>query len=471
MSIVKSVEDDPFFTCYSVVDERSAAYFAIGLTLEEPSPVALMCTSAQATRNYIPGLTEAYYRNSPIVAITADYDACYTGQLWPQVIRQMEYPNDAVRLSVDLPLVKDDSDYHLIIRRINQALDTLKIGPTHINVRVAQPWIQGPDKLETARKINTNGWPALPKGDILVLIGSHTPTNVVNDFAKRHGATVCTSLLSNYHGAGVIPIVAWLKNYRQPNLLITLGGVVGEYGLYSKLRNGKFSHWHIAPNGDYADTYRILTHLFKCKEETFFQHYAKQEPAGGKPIVATLKAPGSNKLCQALIAKELAPRLPKNSNLHLGILDTLRNWERVTLDNSIKCYSNVAGFGIDGGLSTFLGQSVVSDDLCFMVIGDLSFFYDMNILSNRHLKDNIRIIIMNNGGGCEFKLKSNPANVFGASTDRHTAAIGHRGNAEGWAKSNGFLYTPVHSVSELDIDKFIKSDKRALMEIFTTMVD
>jgi len=155
--IVKSVEDDAFFTCYSVVDERSAAYFAVGLSLELRAPVAITCTSSQATRNYLPGMTEAFYRKAPILALTTDYDENFTSQMTMQSIRQMGIPADAANVSVDIPIVKDKNDEQLVTRRLNEALDALRRsggGPAHVNLRIDQHWVRGSDELEIARKIS-----------------------------------------------------------------------------------------------------------------------------------------------------------------------------------------------------------------------------------------------------------------------------------------------------------------------------
>ena len=119
MSIAKSVEDDPFFTCYSIVDERSAAYFAVGLSLEVGAPVAISCTSAQASRNYIPGMTEAFYRKAPVLAITADYDKSFIGQQNMQALVQTSIPVDAAKVSVDLGIIKDAMDEQLVVRNAN----------------------------------------------------------------------------------------------------------------------------------------------------------------------------------------------------------------------------------------------------------------------------------------------------------------------------------------------------------------
>ncbi len=138
------------------------------------------------------------------------------------------------------------------------------------------------------------------------------------------------------------------------------------------------------------------------------------------------------------------------------------------MKNDVRCYSNVAAFGIDGCMSTFIGQSVITDNLCFMIIGDLSFFYDMNSLGIKYIKNNVRIILINNNGGFEFKIGDNKEKNL--KTDRFIAAANHFRNAEGWSITNGFNYKSIK-----DKDAFISviptilgaTDKPLLVEIFT----
>ena len=104
IAFVKAVQDDPFFHCFSVVDERSAMYFAIGLYLQTGEVIATSCTSAQATRNYVPGLTEAYYKKVPILAITMSMHPRFTYQEYMQAPDQSSLPNDCVKSSYSLPM-------------------------------------------------------------------------------------------------------------------------------------------------------------------------------------------------------------------------------------------------------------------------------------------------------------------------------------------------------------------------------
>jgi 2-succinyl-5-enolpyruvyl-6-hydroxy-3-cyclohexene-1-carboxylate synthase len=498
MSIVKSVEDDPFFTCHSVVDERSAAYFAVGLSLEVREPVGICCTSAQATRNYLPGMTEGFYRKAPIVAITADYDANMTDQMNMQSFRQLSIPSDSAKISVDLPVVKDKNDEHLVTRRVNEALDALTRnggGPSHINVRINEHWIKGDDALEQARKItrhtlDDSTWPDIGQKKVLLLIGQHNPFSpeekaAIEAFAANHNVTIYVNHISNFNGSktvhGNLRLAAGGIAGLEPELLISIGGMLGDYPLDGAFKNIDIEHWRVCNDGQYGDTYNSLTRVFECGEVPFFHRMAQGLDNQIEPEyyhlwcdeVAKTRIPEQLLLSHALVAKSLSKVLPHNINLHFAILNSMRFWEFFALDPSIRCYSNVAGFGIDGCMSTFLGQSVATDDLCFLIIGDLSFFYDMNSLGIRHLGNNIRIVLVNNRGGGEFRLKTSAADSFGELANRHIAASGHFGeSAEGWIRNNGFDYISVRDRENLSesITDFLKvSERPVLMEVFTTM--
>lgn len=500
MSIVKSVEDDPFFTCYSVVDERSAAYFAVGLSLELRAPVAINCTSSQATRNYIPGMTEAFYRKAPILAITSDYDESFTNQMVMQSIRQMSIPSDSAKVSVDIPIVKDKNDEQLVTRRLNEALDALRRkggGPAHVNLRIDQHWVQGSDELEEARKITRHlpleaEWPAIGGRKLLLVIGQHHPfseseVRALDEFAQKHDVAIYVNHISNYNGRksvhGNLRLMTAAPGDLRPDLMISIGGQLGDYALDGFLRQSGVEHWRVCEDGNYGDTYCSMTRVFECSEQLFFERMAKAARGNADDgyyrkwveELGMVSLPNDFPLSHALVAQQLAPLLPPDSNLHFGILNSLRFWEVFPLDPSIRCYSNVAGFGIDGCLSTFLGQSVASNTLNFLVIGDLSFFYDMNAIGNRHLRNNVRIVLVNNKGGGEFRLRSNAADRFGDDSNRHIAASGHfGGSAEGWVRNNRFRYLAIRSEDELDSALQIlvqPSDSPVLLEVFTQMKD
>ena len=170
------------------------------------------------------------------------------------------------------------------------------------------------------------------------------------------------------------------------------------------------------------------------------------------------------------IASYMKNIIPKKSNVQFSILNSLRTWNLFDLDPSITCYSNVGAFGIDGGMSTLIGQSMISKELCFMIIGDLAFLYDINSISNRDIKNNLRIMIINNNGGIEFKLHGEDSK----KADKYIAAANHYKTAEGWANTCGFIYLSAHNKDDfiMNCDIFVKrSDKPIIFEVFVTDKD
>lgn len=181
------------------------------------------------------------------------------------------------------------------------------------------------------------------------------------------------------------------------------------------------------------------------------------------------------------IALNLYDKLPKGSEIHLGIFNSLRSWDFINLDKSIKSNCNVGGFGIDGGLSSLVGASLSDPDkIYFGVFGDLAFFYDMNVLGNRHIGNNIRILLINNGKGNEFRLSMHPCNIFGDDADKYMAAAGHYGNqspqlVKHYAEDLGYKY--IHAINKEEflssiynfVDPEIKQS--IVFEVFTDTED
>lgn len=501
MAIVRSLENDDFFTTYSVVDERSAAYVANGIYLETGRPVALSSTSAQATRNYIPGMTEAYYRGTPLVFITSDYRPSMIGQGVMQALDQMSIPKDSAKYSVQLPLIHDDKDDRHCVRLVNEALSELDhngTGPVHIDIPIEEHWTGGVNQLPVAQKINRHSsldsLPSLDGKKVMVTIGQHAPftpdaVKIIERFSEKYDAMIYVNPLSNYSGKRGLYANLHLQAMSgdafakvKPDVFITIGGQPGDYALDAKLKVAGMSHWRLSEDGRMVDTYGKLTDVFEMSEQNFFTAYNDMKSTkrtgeyykSWKVIVDKRIIPSDLPLSHAYIASKLIDKIPQDSSVHFGILSSLRNWSYIYSKPSFAGYSNVAAFGIDGCLSTFIGQTMASDKLNYLVIGDLSFFYDMNALGIRHIKNNARVIMVNNGGGGEFRMYSHAANEFGENANKHIAAAGHNGSAKAWVESMGWHYIAVTEKAQLDSDVdilFEKSNKPVFVEVFTTMAD
>lgn len=495
LPFVKGIQDDPFFTCYSVVDERSALYFAIGIYLATGKPVAMCCTSAQATRNYVPGLTEAFYKHVPILAITFSKHPQYTGQDYMQAPNQTSLPVDAVRKSFSLPYVSNVHDRLHCERLVNEAiLEMIHIVPAPVQLNVPMLdnelglYTEEPlPRVKTIKRFTKNDVSNinLDNKKILIVVGENRgyADDAIINFAKSHNALIYVNHLSNMRNDYTVEGNLMLSRITQeifdkdycPDILITIGGQTGDYPLYHKLAESTcdYEHWRISAGGEIVDTYDHLTRVYECNRDDFFNSVKPSKHDDGyiekwKSFTVNYNTSVDLPLSNALTAQQLSCKIPSNSYVNFAILNSLRVWNLFHLKNKVKCFCNVGAFGIDGGMSTFFGQSVMTNELCYMIIGDLAFLYDMNSLSIRHIKDNVRIILVNNDGGMEFKYGINAQSK--KSIDRYIAAAGHFSNADGWATTNGFKYIPVKSKEDFmtNVDCLnVPSDSPILMEIFT----
>ena len=170
------------------------------------------------------------------------------------------------------------------------------------------------------------------------------------------------------------------------------------------------------------------------------------------------------------VVREFSKVLPKNSILHLSILNSTRLMQFFDLDESIKVYSNVNSFGIDGCLPTFMGQAYLTDELAFMLSGDLSFFYGMNAAAIKHRKKNIRILVVNNGGGAEFHIMPDSNAI--PTIDMHIGAA-HDRSVKGWVESMGYKYLTANDEASFanSLQSFVSKehDKPIVFEVFTDM--
>lgn len=501
--IVQGVQQDPFFKCYSIVDERSAMYFAIGLYLQTGEPVATSCTSAQATRNYIPGLTEAYYKHAPILAITMSKHPRYLGQEYMQCPIQTSLPVDAVKKSYSLPRINNEHDRAQCVRTANEAILELTHhgkGPVQLNIEELdnETWVfdENIEKLPNVRTIKRYTYSDIINSSelkgkrVMLLIGEHRPFcqdefQAIENFCSTCNVMVYSVITGNYHGKYTLCPNALTQTMSQkrfetvfmPDIVITIGGLTGDYAIYYKLFNAaenSFEHWRIAEDGDVVDTYGKLSRIYEMTEYDFFKKFNEKTEEShdfyelwrdaNNKVTYDLDIPLSN----LYAAIKLSKVIPQNSVLNMAILNSLRVWGFVGVDSSVQCYSNIAAFGIDGCMSTLIGESVATNQMSFLITGDLAFYYDMNSLGIRHINNNVRILLCNNNGGMEFKFGGL---VNQTDVGSYIAADNHFKDSEGWAKTCGFKYIRVNTKAEFDTNllEFIRpSDCPILMEIITS---
>lgn len=501
---IASIQQDEWFEIYSSADERSAAYIACGMAAASNELIAITCTGATASRNYLPALTEAYYRRLPILIITfLMADAVYEN-LTPQVIDRTASPRDTVKMYIEIPEIQNDVDLWKANYLINKGILEIThhdIGPVHINLVDTFSYDFSVKSLPCARVIkkiySVNNFPLIQKTErVGIFIGEHALfsdecINVIDEFCSLYDSVVIMDHTSNYAGNyGVLCSLVTSQEQIEKqeisfDLLIDIGGITGNYYLIYAKRS-----WRVDPSGNVKDRFHNVEYIFEMTELDFFTKYKKIAEESGYTSGNNSELKRWRDLYKDLsdrlpelpfsnieVARQLSKFIPDLCCVHFGILNSLRAWNFFEMPLHVQAFCNVGGFGIDGSISTLIGSSIAkSDTLHFLFIGDLAFFYDMNALGNRHIGRNIRILLVNNGCGVEFKHYSHPGSMFGEDTDKYIAAGGHYGNqsrnfVKHYAEDLGFLY--LSADNKMDFEKHIhiftnrEADKSIIFEIFT----
>lgn len=503
LAIVASLQQDPYFEMYSSIDERSAAYMACGMAAESGEPVAITCTGATSSRNYMPGLTEAYYRQLPILAITCSRSNANIGHYVDQVTDRTQLPSDVVMESVQAQSIHCPEDEWDVMVKVNKAMIGLTRnggGPTHINLVTASSSNFAVKEIAPVRKISLylkeDKFPEVPQGKVGIFVGAHEKwsdelTAAVDNFCEVYNAMVICDPTSNYKGKYRILMPLLCEQAKeevsgeQLDLMIQIGFVSSM--LYKKAK----VMWRVAKDGVVRDTFRKTNSIFQMSELDFFTKIVEGKDKRENTVYSEYKERYESLLhslpelpfSNIWVAQQLSDQLPENSVLHLGIRNSLRSWGYFDIPNSVLSYCNTGGFGIDGGISSLIGASMVNQQSLFYgVFGDLLFFYDMNSLGNRDIKPNLRIIVINNGLGQEFKNVSFPGSILlGEDIDKFTAAKGHfacqsKTLVKDYAENLGFEYLTASNKEEFAkvYKRFITkelTERPMLFEIFTNTKD
>lgn len=503
LAIVASLQQDPYFEMYSSIDERSAAYMACGMAAESGEPVAITCTGATSSRNYMPGLTEAYYRQLPILAITCSRSNANIGHYVDQVTDRTQLPSDVVMESVQAQSIHCPEDEWDVMVKVNKAMIGLTRnggGPTHINLVTASSSNFAVKEIAPVRKISLylkeDKFPEVPQGKVGIFVGAHEKwsdelTAAVDNFCEVYNAMVICDPTSNYKGRYRILMPLLCEQAKeevggeQLDLMIQIGFVSSMLFKKAKVM------WRVAKDGVVRDTFRKTNSIFQMPELDFFTKMVEGKDKKENTVYSEYKERYDSLLhslpelpfSNIWVAQQLSGQLPENSVLHLGIRNSLRSWGYFDIPNSVLSYCNTGGFGIDGGISSLIGASMVNKQrLFFGVFGDLLFFYDMNSLGNRDIKSNLRIIVINNGLGQEFKNVSFPGSLLlGEDIDKFTAAKGHfacqsKTLVKDYAENLGFEYLTASNKEEFAkvYKRFITkelTERPMLFEIFTNTKD
>jgi 2-succinyl-5-enolpyruvyl-6-hydroxy-3-cyclohexene-1-carboxylate synthase len=499
-----------FFECYSIVDERSAGFFALGIAQQLQQAVALVCTSGSALVNYYPAVTEAFYSRIPLVVISADRPAHLINIGDGQTIMQPHIFGAHILYEANLKEHFKKSFFSAVNNNdslIDKALHiaTSSKGPVHINVPFPEPlyetvneFLVQPELIKIKKKTasfsisnsDVKKWHSSKRK--MVLVGVNPPKSVQEIYLKLiandPSVIVLTETTSNLNHPNffssidqlITPLDATDFDSLQPDLLLTFGGMVVSKKIKTFLRsNPPKTHWHIDPVIA-NDTFFCLTKHFKCSVNTFF---AKLN-LSSIPLLTSIYFETWNSIKMRRIQKHneyvnsipfsdfkvfdsVLSQIPDNYMVQSSNSSTIRYLQLFELNPSLTVFCNRGTSGIDGSTSTAIGAACVSQQPTVFITGDLSFFYDSNALWNNYIPLNFRIIIVNNRGGGIFRILPGNKNSENFSTFFET---NHLLNAEPISKLFDLEYTSASSKEELDtalVDFYKQSLRPKILEIFT----
>lgn len=502
---------NPYFKTYSVVDERAAAFFALGIAQQVKFPVVLVCTSGSALLNYYPAISEAYYSNIPLVILSADRPERLLNIGDGQTINQKNVFDKNIGYSENL---NQNDNYYLNLfglrdnnqDKINKALNFSieKQTPVHINIPFSEPLYD----ITNSLSVNTiNKLPGLNNQNIknissfrnkwqnsikkIILIGVSSPDILckksIDLLASDSSLLVLTENTSNvYHPSfcnKIDQLIAPLTNKElkefRPEILITIGGMIISKKIKAIFRDNKpKEHWHIGIH-DANDTFFCLTKHFKTIPNNIISKLYENFNDNGTDyhnkwdlIISKRKEKHKKYLseliyCDFKVFDYVLKSIPSNSMLQVSNSSAIRYTQLFDIDSSINVFCNRGTSGIDGSTSTAIGAASVFKGNTVFITGDLSFFYDSNALWNNFIPTSFRIILINNKGGGIFKIltKDNNTELF-----KKFFETKHDLYAKDLCNMYGFEYFSSDDEDKLKNvlnDFYNQSEKPRLLEVIT----
>ena len=496
--------NNPDFNCYSIADERCAAFFALGMAQQIQKPVAVVCTSGSALLNYYPAFAEAFYSQIPLIVISADRPQSKIDIGDGQTIRQENvFINHSLYNANLTEEVSVENDL-----KINEAINkaVAEKGPVHINAPFEEPLYQTvselavhptildfvPEKKEI--KINeikafADIWNQSKKK--LILVGENKPNmidaEIIEALAKDKSVVVMTETTSNLQHPSflnnidtiITPFTKKEFNALQPDILITFGGMVVSKRIKGFLRKYKpKAHWHVDVLRAY-DTFGALSHHFKTEPNSFFEQFMPLSQKVESPYqLDFLEIKKVRQIKQEMYLSKIPfsdfkafdiimMNLPQYSMLQISNSSAIRYAQLVEIHPSISVFCNRGTSGIDGSTSTAVGAAFASDRQAVFISGDISFLYDSNGLWNQYIPKNFKIILVNNGGGGIFRIL--PGHEETPVFNRFFETS-HCLTAEHLAKMYQFSY--LTASTEIGLEESLKqlfseNNQPAILEIFT----
>jgi 2-succinyl-5-enolpyruvyl-6-hydroxy-3-cyclohexene-1-carboxylate synthase len=490
--------------CYSISDERSAAYIGVGMALQSGKTSVIICTSGTAALNFAPAIAEAYFQEIPLLILTADRPAEWVHQYDGQTIFQDNLYGKHVKKAFAWSADQNNGELEMASQISNEAISICQsqpLGPVHINIPIREPFypeivneiIQKWEVKELFSKpyvFDKEIFKAVlrkyPKR--LLVIGQQHNLEVKKqalDFANTFGFVLVSDCIANIDG-GIKNHDQFLKSAEKdglvPDLLISTDMSLISKTLKLMFRNGKIKeHWHIQDNPTFIDPFRSLTQKVEIEPLLFFKQskecsvvnidtnyqaiWQDLETQSNKAISDYFEKPFYSEFH---VLKSILSRIPANSIIHSGNSMSIRyiNALQSFIDPSVMIFCNRGTSGIDGCLSTAVGQALRTDKNVYCILGDLSFQYDKNALWNRYLPNNLKIIIINNAGGIIFNMIDGP-NMQDSFNDFFRTEQPNK--ADLIAQEYGLNYLSIINSIEVEskITEFFQMKAKCILEIFT----
>ena len=493
--------NNPYFKCYSIADERCAAFFALGIAQQLQEPVVVVCTSGSALLNYYPAIAEAFYSQIPLVVISADRPQNKIDIGDGQTIRQENvFANHSLYNANLQENVSTENDNNI---QMALHVSVTQKGPVHINAPFEEPLYETVSELQVQPEIidftteekhfslgnlTVETWNKATKK--LILVGELFPNSVEQHYldilANDPSVVVLTEKTSNLHHPTFIDQIDTLitpftdEDFKafQPEILLTFGGMVVSKRIKAFLRKYKpVHHWHVDELRAY-DTFGALTFHYETKINTFLNQLLTVDTmeSSYKSSIATIwkdrvtkqeeytaKIPFSdfkvfNFICQ---------NLPTNSQLQVSNSSAIRYLQLFDLDSSLQVFCNRGTSGIDGSTSTSIGAASATNSPTMLITGDISFLYDSNALWNNYIPKNFKIILLNNSGGGIFRILPGHQETETFNTYFETS---HQLNASHLSKMYGFDYFDANDEVSLQQQYAVflnQNEKPSILEIFT----
>lgn len=463
-----------------VVDERTAAFVALGMATRANEPVALVCTSGTALLNYAPAVAEAYYRHIPLVVISADRPDEWIDQDDSQTIRQYGVLSAIVKQSYHIPTREDAASLWYARRLVNDALLnalTPACGPVHINVPLGGALCEVADvEPELSQKVvDIRPIQQLSQSQahllsssisnterVMILVTMTTPSVELQDalivLSQLPQVVVLTESIANMRGDAFIPtidrVLTVIDNSEKvdfaPQLLITLGGAPVSRMVKEFLRQyTPAEHWRIGEESHIVDTMQCLTHRLQLDAASLLVQLTPLcRPAvstyasrwNEREIVATAlhnRIVDAAPWCDLRAFSILLPSIPAGAVLHFSNGTSIRYAQLFDTPQVAASYCNRGVSGIDGSTSTALGASMVDDAVHVLITGDMSFGYDVGALATGLASSRFKIIVMDNAGGGIFRFIKGPSDL---PELEECFEVQRRQPIEGYAQLHGFSY-------------------------------